>query len=215
MLAFLGGTGPEGLGLAARFAHAGHEVVIGSRSAERAQEAVQTIKKLVSDARVSGAENREAARRGDLVFVCVPYEGHKALLETLCSDINGKLVVDVVAPLAFEKGRGVYAVPVPEGSAAEQAQAALPGARVVGAFHNLSAKELQDVAHPIPCDVVVCGDHEEAKRRVMALAGQIAGVRAVNGGPLTNSRYVEELTALLLTINRIYKARTCIKIVGI
>ncbi len=215
MLAFLGGTGPEGLGLAARFALAGYEVVIGSRSAERAQEAAQKIRKLVPNAKASGDDNQMAARKGDIVLVCVPFEGHQALLESLREQLKSKLVIDVVVPLAFEKGKGVHAVLVPEGSAAEQAQALLPRARVIGAFHNLSAKELQDVGHPIPCDVLVCGDDEESKKQVMAMAQQIAGIRAVDAGRLSNARYVENITALLVSINRIYKTQSGIKIVGI
>ena len=215
MLAFLGGTGPEGLGLAARFALAGYEVIIGSRSAERAQEAVQKVRTLVPKAKASGDDNQRAARKGDIVLVCVPFEGHKAQLESLRDELKSKLVIDVVVPLAFEKGKGVHAVPVPEGSAAEQAQALLPRARVIGAFHNLSAKELQDVGHPIPCDVLVCGDDEESKKQVMAMAQQIAGIRAVDSGRLANARYVENITALLVSINRIYKTQSGIKIVGI
>ncbi|MDO8531679.1 MAG: NADPH-dependent F420 reductase [Dehalococcoidia bacterium] len=215
MLAFLGGTGPEGLGLAARFALAGYEVVIGSRSEERAREAAEKVRKLVPKAKVRGDGNEGAARKGDIVFICVPFEGHKALLESLRGELKYKLVIDVAVPLAFEKGKGACAVPVPEGSAAEQAQALLPRARVIGAFHNLSAKELQDVGHPIPCDVLVCGDDEESKKQVMAMAQQMTGIRAVDAGRLSSARYVENLTVMLLSINRIYKAQAGIKIVGI
>ena len=126
----------------------------------------------------------------------------------------GKVVVDVVAPLSFEGG-AIRAVAVASGSAAQEAQVLLPESRVVAAFQTVSAHELLDPTVSVDSDVVVCGDDAEAKGRVMALAETVRGVRAVDGGGLANARYVEELTALLLNINRIYEARSAIKIVGI
>ena len=126
----------------------------------------------------------------------------------------GKVVVDVVAPLSFEGG-AIRAVAVDAGSAAQEAQTLLPESRVVAAFQTVSAHELLNPTVSVDSDVVVCGDDAEAKGRVMALAETVRGVRAVDGGGLANARYVEELTALLLNINRIYEARSAIKIVGI
>ena len=214
MIGFIGGTGPEGRGLALRFAMAGEEVVIGSRSRERAQEAVEDVLRRAPDLAVTGAENADAAQSADTVFVAVPYSAPRDTVSGLGDLLKGKIVVDVVVPLAFEKGR-VRALTVEEGSVAEQAQQQLPDARVVGAFHSISAQELLVPDAVVDCDVVVCADDAEARDRVMALAELIKGVRALDGGGLATSRYVEALTALLLNMNRIYKAHSAIKIVGI
>ena len=214
MIGFIGGTGPEGKGLALRFAMSGEQVMIGSRDAERAQNAAAEVSALWSDLTVSGGMNDEVASASDVVFVAVPYAGHRPTLESLRDELDGKLVVDVVAPLSFSRGVA-SAVAVEEGSAAQQAQAILPNSRVVGAFHNLSAEELLKPRVAIDSDVVVCAGDSEAKARVMELAETIRGVRAVDGGGLANSRYVEELTALLININRIYKAHSAVRITGI
>ena len=214
VLAFIGGTGPEGLGLAARFAAAGHEIVIGSRSPERAQRAVEKITARVPGARAAGMVNEEAVQRGDIVFVTIPFAGHRETLQALALAIGAKVVVDVVSPLSFEGGK-IAVIAVPEGSAAEQAQALLPQAQVVAAFHHLDASQLMRVERPMEVDVLVCADHQEAKERVMALAEKIDGVRVLDGGPLANSRYLEEFTVLLLSLNKTYKARTSLKITGI
>lgn len=213
-LAFIGGTGPEGLGLAVRFAAAGDEVIIGSRSAERAQEAAGKVRALVPNAQASGAENQQAALQGEIVFITVPFEGQKDILTALRDAIGAKLVVDTVVPLAFEKGRA-RALAVPEGSATEQAQALLPQAMVTGAFHNLSAQKLMKVDSDLSSDVVVVGNDIEARKQVMALAARIKGVRGVDGGPLANARYVEDITALLVSINRAYKTQAGIRITGL
>jgi len=214
VLAFIGGTGPEGLGLAARFAAAGYEIVIGSRSPERAQQAVEKVKARVPQAQASGFINEEAVRRGDIVFVTIPFAGHRDTLEALAPAIGARMVVDVVSPLSFEGGK-ITVIAVPEGSAAEQAQALLPQAQVVAAFHHLDASRLMRVERPVEADVLVCADHQEAKERVMALAEEIEGVRALDGGSLANSRYLEEFTVLLLNLNKTYKAHTSLKIAGI
>jgi hypothetical protein len=213
-LAFVGGTGPEGLGLAVRFAAAGHAIVIGSRSLERAQEAAEKVRAKVPQAQVEGRVNQEAVEGGEIVFVTVPFAGHRDTLAALAPVIGAKMVIDVVSPLVFEGGQ-IKALLVPEGSAAQQAQALLPGASVVAAFHHLDASSLMRIEKPLDADVVVCGDHPQAKLRTMALAEQIAGVRALDGGPLANSRYLEEFTAVLLSLNRNYKTHTALRIVGI
>lgn len=214
VIGFIGGTGPEGLGLAARFCRAGEQVIIGSRERPRAEEAANKVRERVPDAHVSGAENAEAADRADIVFLTIPFAAQRDTLNALVDHLAGKLVVTTIAPLRFEKRRAI-GLHIEEGSAAEQAQVLLPSSRVVSAFQNLPAGHLLDVGHRIEADVVVCGDDAEAKAQVMALAELIDGVRAVDGGPLANSHYVEELTALLLNINRRYKAETHIKIVGL
>lgn len=214
MLAFLGGTGPEGRGLALRLALAGEEVVIGSRDADRARRAAEELARLAPAARISGAEN-SAAAGADVVFLTVPYEGQRALLEQVGGDLTGKVVVDVIAPMRFERGRGAVAVAVEAGSAAQEAQELVPGALVVSAFQNVSAEELTHPDVVMQGDVVVCSDHREAKNLVMGLVRKIPDLRPVDGGGLINSRYVEQITPLLVSINRTYKIHAGIRIVGL
>ena len=214
MIAFIGGTGPEGRGLGLRFAVAGHPVLIGSREESRAVAAAQDVRRLSPDVQVEGVTNQDAAVRGDVVFIAVPHAAQSETLAPLREPLSGKVVVNVVAPLAFGKG-GVRAIPVEEGSAAQQSQRLLPRSRVIAAFQTISARDLLAPGHSIDCDVVVCGDDADAKAQVMALAECIPGVRPLDGGGLECARYVEELTALLLNLNRTYKARAMVKFVGI
>ena len=214
MLGFLGGTGPEGRGLALRFALNGEHVLIGSRDEERAKVAAESVALSASEGLVTGALNADVADKADVVLVAVPYAGHKATLSSLSDRLAGKIVVDLVAPLAFEKGRA-RAIPVEEGSVALQAQAVLPDSTVAAAFQTISAQDLLVPDRRIDSDVVVCADDGEAKRVVMRLAESIREVRAVDGGGLENARYVEDFTALLLNINRIYKAHSSLRIAGI
>ncbi|SES88278.1 hypothetical protein SAMN05421811_101637 [Nonomuraea wenchangensis] len=209
-IGILGGTGDQGKGLARRFALAGHPVLIGSRSAERAQEAAGTI-----GAGARGAANADVAKEADLVIVAVPYEGHKALLESLRAELAGKIVVDCVNPLGFDK-QGAYALPVEEGSAAQQASAVLPDSRVVAAFHHVSAVVLLDPAvDKVDLDVLVLGDDREATDTVQALAAVIPGVRGVYGGRLRNAHQIEAFTANLISVNRRYKAHAGLRITDI
>ncbi len=214
MISFIGGTGPEGKGLALRFALAGEAVVIGSRDLGRATDAALEVQWMAPKASVEGTLNPEAAERGDLVFITVPFSGHRDTLEGLRDQLRGKIVVDTVVPITFEERR-FRALVVDEGSVAEQAQAILPESRVVGAFHNVSAAELLHPERRIESDVVVCGDDRDAKASIMALAERIHGVRALDGTGLDCSRYVENVTALLLNLNRVYKGRSTIKFLGI
>ena len=214
VLGFIGGTGPEGRGLALRLALAGERVLIGSRDEGRATEAAESISPLVSDGLVDGAPNSRVAEEADVVFVAVPYAGHGDTLRSLKDPLAGKTVVDVVAPLTFVKGKAA-AMRVEEGSVALQAQAILPESTVVAAFQTVSARDLLVPDLPIDSDVVVCADEEESKKLVVGLAEKIEGVRAVDGGGLENARYVEDFTALLLNINRTYKAHSSLRIVGI
>ena len=214
MLAFLGGTGPEGRGLALRLALAGEEVIIGSRDDTRGRETAEKLRELAPRAAISGDSNVVAARRGDVAFVTMPYEGQKLILEQVAEHLTGKVIVDVIAPLAVTKGRA-RAVPVEEGSASMQAQVLLPDSFVVAAFQNISAEDLIVPDRVMEGDVVVCSDHAGPKEQVMEMVKGIKALRPVDGGGLENSKYVEELTALLLNINRIYKIHSMIKIVGI
>jgi 8-hydroxy-5-deazaflavin:NADPH oxidoreductase len=207
-IGILGGTGDQGRGLARRFALAGHTVLIGSRSAQRAQEAADGIG-------VRGAENAAVAAEADIVIVAVPWDGHKSLLESLRDQLDGKIVVDCVNPLGFDK-QGAYALPVEEGSAAQQAAAVLTGSRVVAAFHHVSAVLLLDPeVGEIDLDVLVLGDDREATDVVQALASRIPGVRGVYAGRLRNAHQVEALTANLISINRRYKAHAGLRVTDV
>ena len=211
VVAVLGGTGPQGRGLARRFAAAGIPVVIGSRSAERAAE-VATDLADATGGTVSGADNATAAGQGDVVVVAVPWDGHADLLRDLAGQLAGKVVVDCVNPLGFDK-QGGYALPVEEGSAAQQAAALLPGSTVVGAFHHVSAALLDDPAvTSVDTDVLVLGDDRDATDLVQALASSIPGVNGVFGGRLRNAHQVEALTANLISINRRYRAHSGIRV---
>jgi hypothetical protein len=206
----LGGTGEQGRGLARRFGLAGVRVVLGSRDAARAQAAAA---QLPGD--VSGADNAGAARAGDVVVVAVPWDGHRELLVALADDLRGKVVVDCVNPLGFDR-QGAYALPVEEGSAAQQALAVLPDSRVVAAFHHVSAVLLLDESvETVDTDVLVLGDDREATDLVQALASRIEGVRGVYGGRLRNAHQVEALTANLISVNRRYKAHAGLRVTDV
>jgi NADPH-dependent F420 reductase len=210
VLAVLGGTGEQGRGLARRFGLAGHEVIIGSRSAERAADAAQGL-----PGSVSGAANADAAARADVVIVAVPWEGHKELLQDLASVLAGKVVVDCVNPLGFDK-QGAYALAVEEGSAAQQAAAVLPDSRVVGAFHHVSAVLLLDESvAELETDILVLGDDREATDLVEALVARIPGMRGVFAGRLRNAHQVEALTANLISVNRRYKAHAGLRVTDV
>ena len=213
MLAILGGTGPEGKGLALRLAMAGEEVVIGSRDATRANDAAEALKELAPNLKVTGDVNDVAAQQGDTVFLTVPYEGQAALLQQVAPALAGKVVVNVVAPMVFNRGRA-RAIQVEDGSAAEESQKILADSQVVAALQNLSAEDLMQPDLTVESDVVVCSDHREAKEQVMGLVQRIPNLRAIDGGALEYARYVESLTALLVNINRIYRCHSTIKIVG-
>ncbi len=213
-IGIVGGTGKEGLGLGARWAVAGHEVIIGSRDAERARTKAAELLAGVSGARVSGAANKDAVATADLVVLTVPANGLAATLPELVEACRGKIVVSTVVPLTFGGGR--LFTPPPEGSSAEQAQALLgPEARVVAAFHHIAAHELAAGDHDIDCDLLLCGGDAEAKRVVTEL-GASMGLRAVDVGALTNAGPLEGITAILATINRRYKLKNSgIKITGL
>jgi 8-hydroxy-5-deazaflavin:NADPH oxidoreductase len=210
VVGILGGTGPQGLGLATRLAASGLSVLLGSRSPDRAQGAAASI---VGD--VTGMGNAACARACKVALVAVPYAGHADLLAGLHEELFGKVVIDCVNPLGFD-GKGAYGLDVPEGSACEQAQVILPGSRVVGAFHHLSAEVLLDPEVPeVHADVLVVGDDREATDLVQVLAERIPGVRGVYAGRLRNAQQVEALTANLISINRRYKVRAGIAVAGL
>lgn len=206
----LGGTGPQGKGLAYRLARAGQKVIVGSRAAERAASAAEEI-----GHGVEGADNAETARRSDVVIVAVPWDGHGKTLEALREELSGKLVVDCVNPLGFDK-KGAYALKPEEGSAAEQAAALLPDSRIAAAFHHLSAVLLQDPEiDEIDTDVMVLGEERADVEIVQALAGRIPGMRGVFAGRLRNAHQVESLVANLISVNRRYKAHAGLRVTDV
>ena len=215
MLAFLGGTGPEGKGLALRLAMAGESVVIGSRDAGRAQEAANELLELAPGVTISGAVNPEAAARADVVFLTMPYNGMSPTIDGVGEALNGKTVVTVIAPMRFERGVGAIADDVPAGSAAQEAQAAAPDSRVVAAFQNVSAEELLRPGVTLDEDVVICADDVEAKQVVVDLTRKIPNLRPVDAGALYNARYVEQITPLLVNINRIHRVHSGVRITGV
>lgn len=211
----LGGTGAQGRGLAMRWAQAGMEVVIGSRDADRGAAAAAGIVSAVGGGvRVRGADNAVCAAEADFVLAAVPWEGHAAFLAGLASELEGKVVIDCVNPIGFGK-QGPFPLEVAEGSAAEQAQAVLPGSRVVGAFHNVSAVVLADLSvAEVDTDVLVMGEDRADTALVQALADVIPGMRGLFGGRLRNCGQVEKLTANLIAVNRRYKTHAGIRITG-
>jgi 8-hydroxy-5-deazaflavin:NADPH oxidoreductase len=213
----LGGTGPQGNGLALRWAAAGLPVVIGSRDAGRAIKAAGELAQragLCADV-VTGTDNAGCATRADIVLVAVPWDGHDTLLASLREPLGGKIVVDCVNPLGFD-GRGPYPLEVAEGSAAQRAAALLPDSRVIAAFHHVSAVTLADLSiTQVDCDVLVLGDDRAAVDQVRALADAIPGVRGVYGGRLRNAGQVEALTANLIAVNRRYRTHAGIRLTGL
>lgn len=210
VIGVLGGTGEQGRGLATRFSHAGLQVIIGSRTAERATDVAGEI----GDS-VRGMSNEDTARSSDIVIVAVPWDGHRELLESLSEHLSGKIVVDCVNPLGFDKG-GAFGLSVAEGSAAQQAQSVLPGSTVVAAFHHISAKLLLDLEiDSISGDVLVVGDDRVATDAIQNLAGKIPGMRGVYAGKLRNAGQVEAFTANLISMNRRYKGHAGVHITDI
>ena len=204
-IAVIGGTGKEGSGLAKRWANSGYRVIIGSRDAERAEQRADELNTEMGGTYLQGMDNLSAAREANLIVISVPYDAHQTTLEALWEAVQGKIVVDVTVPIIPPHIRTVH---VPEGKAASlEAQAILgPDVKVVAAFQNVSAVHLKDAAHAVDCDVLVCGDDEEAKEAAIKLA-QAAGMRGLDAGPLANAVAVESITPVLMWLNKRYKSK--------
>lgn len=202
-IAVLGGTGKEGGGLALRWASKGHKVIIGSRTAERAQESAAQMNEVLGRGDVTGAANADAAAQAEIVVLAVPYAAQQSTVKDVESALAGKILIDVTVPLVPPK---VSRVQLPNGgSAVEAVQKMLgDGVRVVSAFQNISAHHLTKLDAEVECDVLVCADDPEAADLVVALAEEI-GLRAWNAGPLCNSVVAEGLTSVLIALNRKYK----------
>lgn len=213
-LGILGGTGEQGRGLARRFARVGHQVVLGSRDPDRAAAAARELSSGRRKLPVTGATNAAAASAADIVIVAVPYAGHRELLALLAPVLAGKVVVDCVNPMRFERGRPTM-VDVPEGSAAQQAAAVLPDSTVVSAFHDVSATLLLGPLPSVRTDVLVCGDDADAKLLVCSLASQIRGLRGIDVGPLALSSVLESLTMVLIGVNKRYQTHAGVRVTGV
>ena len=214
MIGFVGGTGPEGKGVALRFALAGEDVFVGSRDASRSDAVAAEIATYSPVGEISSGLNSDAAREADVIFLTIPFDFHASVIKSLEAELRGKIVVDVSVPMRFCE-KEIFAIEVDDGSAAEQAQVLLPGSKIVGAFHTVSAIDLLVHDRLLNSDVIVCSEDEYAKNVIMQLAELIQGVRAVDGGNLSNAAFLEKFTVLLIQINRIYKAHSSIKLVGI
>ena len=207
-IAILGGTGDQGLGLALRFCQSGRRVLIGSRKVERALEAAENVRGQVPDAPVEGFGNEEATEGADIVILSVPFEHTASTVKTIGKSLRpGQVVVSMAVPLATAIGDGpVRTVGIWQGSAAELVKALVPkGVDVVSAFQNVSAHRLQDLGEPVECDVVVSGP-KAARQKIMGLCPLVDGLRALDGGPLSNARIVEDITALIIGLNIRHKA---------
>jgi len=205
----IGGTGALGHGLALRWAQAGVEIAIGSRDAERAAQAAERVREAVPGAKVEGLENSDAARRGPLVVLAVPFRAHSETLNNLRGALEpGQLLCDCTVPLAAAvAGKATRTLGVWQGSAAQQAEEMVPeGVRVVAAFHTIGARLLSQLDESLDQDVLICGDRREDKAKVARLAELIPGLRAVNAGALETARIVEQLTALMISINSRYSS---------
>jgi hypothetical protein len=214
-IGIVGGTGREGRGLGLRWAAKGHEVRVGSRDAARAADKARelTAELGATGGSISGGSNEEAARWAEIVVLTVPYPAHGDTLRGLVEALAGRIVVDLTVPLQPPK---VTQVNLPPGTAAAlEAQALLgPAVRVVAALHHVSSAHLGDPAHPIDCDVLVCGDDQAARDAVVALVGDL-GLRGLDAGVLKNAVALESLTPVLLHLNRKYKTNTGIRITGL
>lgn len=218
-IALIGGTGKLGPGLAARFARAGLPVVIGSRdggrAAERAAEIAERVAAAGGGAELRGALNAEAAAEATIAFITVPHDAQEQLLPNLAGPLFGRVVVSTAVPVRFDPDAGPLLEQVAAGSSAEEVAALLPGSRVVAGFHTVSSLHLGRLDHDLGEDVLLCGDDPRAKAEVRALTELIPGLRAVDAGRLGNARITEELTVLLLGINRRARRTTGVRLVGL
>jgi NADPH-dependent F420 reductase len=203
-IAVLGGTGAEGGGIALRLAHAGHRIILGSRSPDKAERVSAELRALKPGVSIVHAKNREAAQSADIVLLTVPHAAQRATVEEVREALNGKILIDATVPLVPPK---VARVQLPDGGSAVAAIQRLLGdaVRVVSAFQNVSAHHLRDLEHAVDCDVLICGDDPAAREVVVSLASDM-GLRGIHAGVIANSAATEALTSLLIAINSRYKS---------
>jgi 8-hydroxy-5-deazaflavin:NADPH oxidoreductase len=218
-VSLIGGTGRLGPGLALRLASAGLPVVIGSRQRDRAEQRAAEVADRIGAsgglAAIRGATNEEAAAAGDLAILTVPFEAQAELLPPLAGALRGKVVVSTTVPVRFDTELGPVAVPVAEGSAAEQVATLLAGSPIVAGFHTVSSAHLSRLDRALDEDVIICGDDADAKRQVAEVTGLIPGFRVVDAGRLGNARHLEQLTVLLLGINRLSRRSVGVHLTGL
>ncbi|ABR56834.1 NADPH-dependent F420 reductase [Methanococcus aeolicus] len=220
-IAILGGTGDQGFGLALRFAK-NHDIIIGSRKKEKADSAVVELKKILDDHNIKynnivGMDNKEASKEGDLIILSLPYEYTMSTIKEIKEELAGKIVVSIGVPLATAIGdKPTRIVLPPQGSVAEMVQDYLKNSKVVSAFHNVCSKELGCIGDCVECDILVCGNDVNSNKIVVDLAQEIDGVRGIDCGKLELSRYIEQITPLLIGLNIKYKLKgSGIRITGL
>jgi NADPH-dependent F420 reductase len=214
-IGILGGTGPAGRGLAVRLASVGHDVIIGSRSKDRAVEVVDDLRHRWSDRALSlAAADNPGSADAELVVVATPWDAAWTTAKSVGAQLDGKIVL-CMANALVRVGHEFQPLVPPRGSVAASVQAAVPASQVVAALHHVPAKELGDLDHPVESDVLVCSDHAEAKRRCMDLIDEMRSMRALDAGDLTQAAPIEAFTAVLLELNVRYKTRAAVKFTGI
>ncbi len=220
-ISILGGTGDQGFGLALRFAK-NHDIIIGSRKKEKAEDAANRAKEILSSKgmdykSIIGMDNKESSKEGDVIILSLPYQHTLSTLKDLKEDLSNKIVVSIGVPLATAIGdKPTRVVLPPQGSVAEMVQDYLKDSKVVSAFQNVCSKELEDLEHPVDCDILICGNDIESKKVIISLAEEIDGVRAIDCGNLELSRYIEQITPLLIGLNIKYKLKgSGIRITGL
>jgi len=219
-IAIIGGTGDQGFGLALRLLKAGEQIIIGSRQEQKAKESAEKLRSnLGTKVAVDGLQNDQAAGKGDIVILTVPFAAHMNIIKTIKDSLREETIfVDACVPLESEiGGKATRTIGLWDGSAAEQAAKAIPkGVKTLAAFNNVSSEILQDLGVDVDCDVLVCGKDVDAKKLVMEIAEEIPKVRAIDAGPLENARTIEQITPLLIGLNIRYKCRGAgIRITGV
>jgi 8-hydroxy-5-deazaflavin:NADPH oxidoreductase len=213
VIGIIGGTGPQGRGLAFRLAAAGVDVLVGSRSAERGEQVAREVAAAGVPGRLEGAANGDLPRRTDALLVAVPYDGLADTLKPMAGDVDGHVVMSAVNHLGF--AGGPHALAVPAGSSANEVADLLPGGRVVTAFNNVSANHLLDAGHTFDEDVLVCGDDADAVATTVALVDRIPGLRGVAAGRLVHAATVEAMTALIIAVNKAHRVTAGVRITGL
>lgn len=213
-IAIFGGTGDLGRGLAINFAAAGHEIIVGSRSQERADQAAETLREALPEGTFTPLENVAAAAAGDLAVVSIPWEGIEGTIPPMAGALAGKVVISVVNALRFGKSGAIAVRDIPNGSCAQQIQELAPEAKVVVAYNNLPAAGLQ-ARHDLGADVLVCGKSREAREQVIELTAAIPGTRALDAGPLANALILEGMTAVIINLNKRYGGEASLAVSGL
>mgnify|MGYP001824128101 CR=1 FL=1 len=213
-IAIFGGTGDLGRGLAINFAAAGHEIVVGSRSQERAEQAADGLREALPSGTFTPLENVPAAEAGDLAVVSIPHEGIDATIPPMADALAGKVVVSVVNALRFGKSGSIAEQDIKHGSCGHWIQELAPEAKVVVAYNNLPAAGLQE-QHHLDADVLVCGKSKAAREQVLELTSSLPGTRALDAGPLANALIIEGMTAIIINLNKRYGGEASLSISGL